>query len=114
VEYNGKTYHTGQGNNMFIFPGIGYGAAMCGAQSVTEPMFYEGARRLALQVKKEELDKGMVYPSLAGIRSITAQVARGVCEVAERDGLCTVETPKAGWLKHLQTNMWWPHYEEYV
>lgn len=48
VEYNGKTYYTGQGNNMYIFPGVGYGAAMCGAEKITDSMFVEAARRLAL------------------------------------------------------------------
>ncbi|CAD7924671.1 unnamed protein product [Amoebophrya sp. A120] len=111
---NGKTYHTGQGNNMYIFPGVGYGAVQCKAEKITNTMFYEAARKLALQTKVEDLKKGSVYPELGRIREITANVAAGVCEVAEQEGLTAVARPPNGWLMHLKQAMWWPQYESYL
>jgi len=56
---------------------VGYGAVRCGATKITDSMFYEAARSLSLQVSKENLASGSIYPNLNDIRQITAKVARG-------------------------------------
>lgn len=68
----------------------------------------------SFQVKREDLQKGMVYPELTNIRSISASIAEGVCIVAEREGLTGVDRPSEGWLKKCLSSMWWPNYEDYV
>eukprot|EP00392_Amoebophrya_sp_AT5.2_P019499 g20354.t1 len=110
----GKTYYTGQGNNMYIFPGVGYGGVQCKAKAISNAMFYEAARKLSLLVKTEDLEKGSAYPDLKRIREITAHVATGVCQVAEEEGTAGILEPQGGWLAHLRQHMWWPQYEEYV
>eukprot|EP00392_Amoebophrya_sp_AT5.2_P019497 g20352.t1 len=109
-----RSIHTGQGNNMYIFPGVGYGAVRCGAKTISSAMFYEAANRLSLQVEEADLQRGSVYPELRRIREITAHVAAGVCEVAAREGVTAMVEPEEGWLAWLRSKMWWPEYEDYV
>ncbi|MFC1740624.1 NAD-dependent malic enzyme, partial [Pseudomonadota bacterium] len=53
VRLNGKVLVPGQGNNMFIFPGVGLGAVVCGATKVTDEMFFTAAKTLAHMVTEE-------------------------------------------------------------
>jgi len=114
IEIDGKTYYTGQGNNMYVFPGIGYGAYVCKAERITAPMFYAAAVALSVQVTEEELSKGLVYPKLSNIRQITARVAKAVVDVSLDNKITTMKTPPEGWLQYIKNQMWWPHYENYI
>jgi len=114
VTIDGKTYHTGQCNNMYVFPGIGYGAQVCKTARITNPMFYAAAVALSVQVSEEELALGQAYPDLKNIRTISARVAKAVIDVAVDGGLANMKEPQNGWLTHLKNHMWWPHYESYV
>lgn len=89
VEYKGVTHVPGQGNNMFIFPGVGLGATLCGAREVTDSMFYVAARTLAEKVTETDLQKGTVYPELNRIREISAAIATATCRLAWDQGLAT-------------------------
>ena len=80
VEYNGNTYTTGQGNNVYIFPGIGLGTIVSKAPIITEDMFLVAARELANQVNDNDLKKGMIYPPLTNIRDVSYNIALAVAE----------------------------------
>jgi len=114
VTINGKTYETGQGNNMYIFPGIGYGAYISMSERIISPMFYAAAVALAQQVSEDELERGLCYPELKNIRQISARVAKSVIDVAVEHKLAHKQEPKEGWLEHMLNAMWWPDYQEYV
>jgi hypothetical protein len=47
VQMDGRTFYPTQGNNMFIFPGIGLGVVASRAKKVTDQMFYVAAQTLA-------------------------------------------------------------------
>jgi len=113
VRMNGKIYVSGQGNNMFIFPGVGLGASLCQATKVTDGMFYAAAKTLAEMVTEEELSLGTVYPDLRKIRKISATIAAGVCEMAFDNGLARVERP-ADIAAFIEANMFHPEYPKYV
>lgn len=87
VEHNGRWIVPGQGNNVYIFPGIGLGVSFCRARIVTDRMFLEASRVLAECVNREELDSGSVYPSLTRIREVSARIAVAVVRSAIQDGL---------------------------
>ncbi len=113
VEYNGKTYVSGQGNNAYIFPGVGLGAIACGAKFVTDEMFFESAKALAGEVHPEDLDSGCIYPPLTKIREVSAVIAAAVARVAYKRGLATVPEPP-DLLQFMKAVQYHPVYESYV
>lgn len=86
-EYKGKTYHAGQGNNMFVFPGIGLGTILCKAIKVTQNMIYASGRALPTMITQEEADMGLIYPEITRIRAVSARVARDVIRAAQEDNV---------------------------
>lgn len=75
MEYEGKTLEPGQANNVFIFPGVGFGAVMAKARTVTDDMFIAAAKALADYVGPEQIEKGNIYPRMEELRSISATVS---------------------------------------
>jgi malate dehydrogenase (oxaloacetate-decarboxylating)(NADP+) len=82
VDYGNKEFTPGQGNNVYIFPGIGLGAIISETTVITEDMFLTAAQVLADQVTQEDLDKGMIYPPLKNIREVSYNIALAVAEHA--------------------------------
>jgi malate dehydrogenase (oxaloacetate-decarboxylating) len=87
VELNGKTHPIGQGNNAFIFPGLGFGAVLARAREITDGMVLEAAATLAEQTTLEHLAAGRVYPPMSELREVSIKVAARVMHRAIRDGV---------------------------
>jgi malate dehydrogenase (oxaloacetate-decarboxylating)(NADP+) len=94
VRLRGKVFVPGQGNNMFIFPGVGLGAVACGASKITDGMFFSAAKTLAHMVTDGELQTGTVYPDLRRIRQISLSIATAVCRQAYEEGLASFDEPE--------------------
>ena len=94
VKLDNKTFVPGQGNNVYIFPGVGLGAIISRARVVTDDMFLAAAHSLAMQVKESDLERGRVYPPLSRIREVTAVIARDVAKIAYDKGLAGREEPE--------------------
>ena len=94
VTLNGKTFVPRQGNNSYIFPGVGLGAIACGATLVTDEMFMAAARMLAGLVTDDDLKQGSLYPALPRIREVSVQIAAAVARVAYRRSLAAQQKPK--------------------
>jgi len=80
--WNGKTLRPGQGNNAYVFPGIGLGAIGCRARTLPDPLFLEAARTLAGLVKPADLEAGALYPPINQIRAISLAIAVNVAKKA--------------------------------
>ena len=113
VVYNGKTYVPGQGNNAYIFPGVGLGAIAVEAKSVTDRMFFESAKALAAQVLESDLEMGRIYPSLERIQEVSAAIAVAVAESAFRDRLAGIRKPR-DLAAFIRNQMWKPEYRRYA
>jgi malate dehydrogenase (oxaloacetate-decarboxylating)(NADP+) len=113
VELNGKTYVSGQGNNSYIFPGVGLGVSVTNARHVTDEMFMAAAKTLAQLVTEEDLASGAIYPALQRIREVSAYIATAVAEVAYEQNLATVERPD-DLMAFVQSHMYQPIYRNYV
>jgi malate dehydrogenase (oxaloacetate-decarboxylating)(NADP+) len=87
VVYKDKTYHGGQGNNMYVFPGIGLGTILCKAVQVTSDMIYASGEALPTMLTQEEKQRALLYPELTRIRDVSARVALYVIRAAQRDNV---------------------------
>jgi len=93
VDYNGRLYKSGQGNNVYIFPGVGLGALVSGATRITDDMFLVAACTLADMVTQAELDRGTIYPPLTRIREVSLQIAVAVGNYVFDNGLSDKPRP---------------------
>ncbi|MEP6342439.1 MAG: NAD-dependent malic enzyme [Maricaulaceae bacterium] len=109
VELNGKTHQPGQGNNAYVFPGIGLGAIACQAKAIDDDMFLAAAEALALQVSQANLDVGTLYPPLSDIREVSLHIAVAVAQKAYQSGVAQSERPK-DLTAHIKAMMYEPDY----
>ncbi len=108
VEYDGRVLHPGQGNNAYIFPGVGLGAIASGSRRLTDGMFLAAARALSRTVDQETLDGGSIYPPLTDIRAVSLELAVAVAEQAQREN-ATAET-RTDWRAFIEPQMYDPRY----
>jgi malate dehydrogenase (oxaloacetate-decarboxylating)(NADP+) len=109
VQLDGKTFVPRQGNNSYIFPGVGLGAVASGSKLVTDEMFMAAAHTLAYLVTPEDIEQGSLYPSLPRIREVSAHIAEAVAEVAYKRGLATAPKPN-DLMAFIESQMYNPHY----
>ncbi len=93
VEFEGRRFVPGQGNNVYIFPGVGLGLIESQARHVTDEMFFAAARVLANEVTEDDLALGRVFPPLTRVREVSAAIAAEVARIAWRRGLARAEEP---------------------
>lgn len=86
LDFNEKTYIPGQGNNMYIFPGLGLAAILSKATTITETMIMTAAEELADSVLPEETKLGLVYPTLGRIREVSKRICMAVIKQAVSEG----------------------------
>jgi malate dehydrogenase (oxaloacetate-decarboxylating) len=108
VEWGGRSVRIGQGNNAFIFPGVGLGVLVAEAREVTDGMFAAAADTLAAQLADRDLAAGSLFPRIAELRRITARVAEAVVRQAGADGVARNPTDDAA--EAVATAMWDPLY----
>jgi len=91
---DGRHFVPRQGNNSYIFPGLGLALVVVGATRVTDTMFLAAARTLARCTTQADLDQGSLFPPLRAVRDVSARIAVDVAEIAMRDGLASIERPE--------------------
>ncbi|MHC4451513.1 MAG: oxaloacetate-decarboxylating malate dehydrogenase, partial [Planctomycetota bacterium] len=110
VIYSGRRFRIGQGNNVFIFPGVGLGAIVAQASRITDGMFLAAAQALAGCVRDELLELGSVYPAIDEVRAASRTVALAVAERAVADG---VAGNPEGLAERIDAARWKPAYVPY-
>ena len=109
VRFGDKTIHIGQGNNVFIFPGIGLGCILSKAHEVTDHMFLVAARTLAECVTQERLQIGAIYPDQSELREVTRRIAVAVIRTVRSEGRGR-RIPDDQLEKTVTDAMWYPDY----
>src|SRR6202035_1252276 len=109
VERDGRTFVPRQGNNSYIFPGVGLGAIASGTRLVTDEMFMAPARARAQLVTESDIEQGSLYPALPRIREVSAHIAAAVAGIAYKRGLATGQAPN-NLIAHVESQMYEPPY----
>jgi malic enzyme len=112
VECGGQRYRVGQGNNVFIFPGLGLAAIAANARKVTDGMTKVASEALAAQVTDAERASGLLFPSVSRLRDVSFEVAVAVVRQAVREGVAQVPFDD---IERLVRQARWSHeYRDYV
>jgi malic enzyme len=114
VSYGGREIRIGQGNNAFVFPGMGLGALVCEAREVTESMFAAAAVRLAAEVHEEDFQAGMLFPPASQMRRVARGIAEAVVRQAREDGVAGRVLTDAEIPAVVAAAMWTPAYPRVV
>ena len=111
VEFEGRTYPVGQGNNAFIFPGLGFGAVLAKASEITDSMVLAAAYALA---DWTDISDGRIYPRVAQMREVSAHIALAVVRQALEDGVVRQEQLReldaSGVEAYVRERQWQPQY----
>jgi malate dehydrogenase (oxaloacetate-decarboxylating)(NADP+) len=113
VKFENQTFIPGQGNNAYIFPGVGLGVIVSRSRVVTDEMFLAAAHSLANQVTETDLARGRIYPALSQIRRVSALIARDVAKMAYDNGFTDRDEPE-DILADIHENMYQPVYPHYA
>ncbi|XP_029161623.1 NADP-dependent malic enzyme isoform X5 [Nylanderia fulva] len=90
VTYNNKTFHPGQGNNSYIFPGIALAVICAGMRTIPEETFLIAASTLAEMVTQTDLDNGTLYPPLNDIQQCSLNIACALMKYAYDNCIASV------------------------
>jgi len=94
VEIEGKTFIPGQGNNAYIFPGVGLGIILSQAEVISDDLFLAAAETLSILVSDKELSSGQLYPSIKDIKKVSKEIAITVAKKAFSEGLTNMAIPQ--------------------
>lgn len=110
--HNGQQYVIGQGNNAFIFPGLGLAALLSKAKEITPGMLVAAAEALANYVPADRLALKGVYPRVDMLRRASKHVAVAVFERAIADGVAGYNPEADGKTieDYVKAEMWEPKY----
>jgi len=94
VEWDGAPHPVGQGNNAFIFPGLGLGVLLSQARRVTDSMLTAASLALAEYTDAARLAQGALYPRMDRLRSASRRVALAVLRQAVKEGVAMRQLPE--------------------
>jgi len=108
VEYDGATYEIGQANNFLVFPGLGLGVIVAGAQRVTKGMLEAAAKAVAREADVSTPGAALL-PNVRNLRALSAVVAEAVYATAHTDGVATKKPDDV--VQAIADTMWQPCYD---
>ena len=89
VTVGGRTVKANQGNNFYVFPGVGLGVILSGAVHVSDNQLQAAAEALPCMLTQDDLRIGKIYPRVSEIRQVSAYIAAAVMRAALADGLAS-------------------------
>jgi len=89
VSNKGKSHIIGQGNNAFIFPGLGFASVLGECEEITDDMIIESAFALADYTAEHYLQDGRIYPPISDLQSVSLEITKRVLKQMLDDGLVT-------------------------
>jgi len=109
VQHRGRVHRVSQGNNVYVFPGVGLGALIARASRIPDEFFTAAAHAIAAMVGDADLSAGQLLPRLSNLREVSARVAAAVVRTASERGVGT-PIPEGDVEARVREAMWWPQY----
>jgi malate dehydrogenase (oxaloacetate-decarboxylating) len=115
---HGEEHHpVGQGNNAFVFPGIGFAAVLGRCHRISDDMIIESAFALADYTERHYLSRERIFPPINDLQEVSVEVAARVLAVAIADGSVgrddLAQYDLAGLQDYVRSRMWEPRYLPY-
>ncbi|KAM3716399.1 NAD-dependent malic enzyme [Dirofilaria immitis] len=114
VNYNGKLYKPGQGNNSYIFPGIGLGVVLFEVRHIVDEIFLIAARKVASSVTERDISFGRIYPSIRRIREISAAIALEIGKYSYKYQIAGLYPMPENMEQYIQSKIYSVHYDELI
>ncbi len=112
VAHGGKNFRPAQGNNAYVFPGIGLGALVAKSTGIPDQAFLASAQALADCVGELDLEEGALYPRLTRIREISVAIAIAVAKSLKQTGHARADWADEKALRKLvEQNFYSPEYK---
>uniref|UniRef100_H3CN33 Malic enzyme n=1 Tax=Tetraodon nigroviridis TaxID=99883 RepID=H3CN33_TETNG len=111
---DGRTLHPGQGNNAYIFPGVGLGVTACSIRHITEDIFLTAAEALANLVTEKDLNEGRLYPPLSSIAGVSLKLAVKIMEYAYKHNLAYVRPEPSDKEAYVRALIYSTEYDEFA
>ncbi|KAG9278370.1 NADP-dependent malic enzyme [Astyanax mexicanus] len=86
---DGRRFYPGQGNNAYVFPGVGLGVTACAMRNISEDIFLITAETIAQMVMEKDLAEGRLYPPLTSIQHVSFKIAVKIVEYAYQHKIAT-------------------------
>lgn len=94
VVLKGEDHRPGQGNNAYVFPGIGLGCIIANTKNIPDELFLVAAQTLAKLVNQSSLQEGTLYPPLTEIRNLSLAIAVAVADKSFELGIAKNSKPQ--------------------
>lgn len=115
VVYEDRTFVIGQGNNAFVFPGLGLASILGGCKRITNSMVLESAYALADYTGELHLQKGLIFPPIDELQEVSIKVAARVLAQAIADGSAARDDLNPEELEdYVRSQFWRPEYMPFV
>ncbi|RPD82693.1 hypothetical protein L226DRAFT_528825 [Lentinus tigrinus ALCF2SS1-7] len=111
---NGKDYVIAECNNALIYPGLGLGAMLSKARTLTDTMIIAGTERLASLAPALKDPDDALLPDFEEAPRVNYEVAVAVVEQAIEEGSADVDWKKEDVREKVKAAQWKPVYGTYI
>jgi len=110
VSFKKRTLYPSQGNNVYIFPGVGLGSVLTGIEQIPKSLFLTAAKTLSNIVSPSEIKCGLLYPPLKKIREVSVAISVAIIKKAKSEGLIKINLP-VDIKSYIKNYMYSPNYD---